>query len=168
MHRALLLLLLPACAADPLREVYATEASGHLTLFQVALVEGYQLGWGEVQITGEDGEVWSCPARLRGSETGLLGEVGLTEMDLSFEWAGELRADRIFSRYWGVEAAAAARDVHHELRAVSARGVTLRGSADDGGAIMAMANLTSVALGRSGECGVISLLDAAADTGDAD
>ena len=49
MRRTPLLLLLTACA-DPRRVVYATSAEGELTLFQIALIEGYQIGTGEIRI----------------------------------------------------------------------------------------------------------------------
>lgn len=148
-----LLLLLTACA-DPLRLVTATSAEGELSLFQIALIEGYQFGSGEIRINASNGEIWTCPVRMRGSETGLLGEVGMTELSLDLSWRDELRADRLFARYWGVEAAGGVVNVHHELRARSMAGVNLRGSAHDGAAIQAMANLTSLVLGQPGDCAV--------------
>ena len=132
-----LLLLLTACA-DPMRLVYATSAEGELSLFQIALIEGYQIGTGEIRINASNGEVWTCPIRLRGSETGLLGEVGMTELSLDLSWRDEQRADRLFARYWGVEAAGGVVNVHHELRARSMAGVNLRGSSHDGAAVQAM------------------------------
>ncbi len=159
-----LLLLLTACA-DPLRLVYATSAEGELSLFQIALIEGYQIGTGEIRIDASNGEIWTCPVRLRGSETGLLGEVGMTELSLDLSWRDELRADRLFARYWGVEAAGGVVNVHHELRARSMAGVNLRGSSHDGAAVQAMANLTSLVLGQPGDCAVT---DAIFDTAEAD
>lgn len=150
--RAMLLLLLATGCADPLRQVYATSAEGELSLFQIALVEGYQLGAGTLRISMTDGAVWTCPVRLRGSETGVLGEVGVTELEITLQWRGARRADHLFARYWGVEAAGGVVNTHHELRARSVRGVNLRGSAREGAAVQAMANLTSVVLSQRGDC----------------
>lgn len=158
-----LLSLLLACREDPLEQRRATSASGELTLFSAALVEGYQIGWGELYLSDEDGGLWACPTRLRGGETGVLGEVGLVTMEVEIDLGDGVRADRVFARYWGAEASGGVVDPTGELRAVSVWGAKLRGSAVEGGGLMAMANLTSFHLGRSGDCVEAEALD---DTGE--
>ena len=169
------LVLLPAlaCRADPLRSLEAVRAEGQLTLATAAVVEGYQVGWGELWLTGDDGSSWSCEARLRGSETGAGAEFGVVTLDLTVDVRDPLRADRFFARYWGAEASGGVVSPSNELRAVSLWGGRLRASAVDGAGLMAMANLTSLSLSQPGDCvegapeAEDSGWDSGADTGEA-